>query len=283
VTVETVEIVLMWIALTLFAAATAMYAFGVTFAKDVLARRALYVAAAGFALQIASLAVRWVRVGHGPYLGFYEVANALVLCVVAFFVVVAWRSPRLNAVGVAVMPVAVLLLGGSMLATKDVVPVTAKLDSYWLFIHVAFANLAFAAFAVSFGCAIAYVIRERSASGKWTQRLHKLPAQDVLENLTVRFVLVGFLFWGIMIATGAIWANEAWGSYWSWDPIETWSLIVWIIYAVYLHLRFTMRWHGEKLAWYAIVAMPMALFALIGIPLAFNTPHAGIGGLGKDF
>ena len=67
----------------------------------------------------------------------------------------------------------------------------------------------------------------------------------MLENLTVRFVLVGFLFWGIMIATGAIWANEAWGRYWSWDPIETWSLIVWIIYAVYLHVRFTLKWHGR--------------------------------------
>ena len=278
----TVEIVLMWVALTFYAAATATYAFGVTFSKDTLTRRALFVSTSGLAFQVASLGVRWARLGHGPYLGFYEVANALVLCVVAFFVIVAWRNPRLNAAGIAVMPVAVVLLGGAMLSSKAGLPITAKLASYWLFIHVAFANLAFGAFAVSFGCAIAYVIRERSASGKWAKRLEKLPAQDVLENQTVRFVLVGFLFWAIMIATGAIWANEAWGRYWSWDPIETWSLIVWIIYAVYLHLRFTLKWQGRRLAWFAIIAMPMALFALIGIPLAFNTPHAGIGGFGKD-
>jgi len=278
----TVEIVLMWIALTFYAAATAMYGFGVTFSRDTLTTRALVVSAFGLAFQVASLGVRWVDLGHGPYLGFYEVANALVLCAVAFFVIAAWRNPRLSAAGIAVMPVTLLLLGGAMLASKSAVPMTAKLASYWLFVHVAFANLAFAAFAVSFGCAIVYVIRKRSASGKWAKRLSKLPPQEVLENQTVRFVLVGFLFWAIMIATGAIWANEAWGSYWSWDPIETWSLIVWMIYAVYLHLRFTMRWHGERLAWYAIIAMPMALFALIGIPLAFNTPHAGIGGFGKD-
>jgi len=90
------------------------------------------------------------------------------------------------------------------------------------------------------------------------------------------------VLWAIMIATGAIWANQAWGSYWSWDPIETWSLIVWLIYAVYLHLRFTLKWGGERLAWFAIIAMPMALFALIGIPAAFHTTHAGIGGLGQD-
>lgn len=278
----TIEIVLMWVALASYAVATAMFGFGVTFFKDTLIRRALLVSTCGLGAQVVSLGVRWARVGHGPYLGFYEVANALVLCAVAFFVIVAWRNPRLNAAGIAVMPVALLLLGGSMLASTDVVSITAKLDSYWLFIHVAFANLAFGAFAVSFGCAIVYVVRERSGKGTWARRFEKLPAQEVLENLTVRFILVGFLFWAIMIATGAIWANEAWGSYWSWDPIETWSLIVWIIYAVYLHLRFALKWQGRRLAWYAIIAMPMALFALIGIPLAFNTPHAGIGGFGKD-
>jgi cytochrome c-type biogenesis protein CcsB len=278
----TLEIVLMWVALTFYAAATAMYGIGVTFAKDRVTGRALLVSTAGLAFQVASLGIRWERVGHGPYLGFYEVVNALVLCAAAFFLIVAWRNPRLSAAGIAVMPITVLLLGGAMLSSKAEVEITAKLASYWLFIHVAFANLAFGAFAVSFGCAVAYVIRHRSAGGKWVKRLERLPAQDVLENLTVRFVLVGFLFWAIMIATGAIWANEAWGSYWSWDPIETWSLIVWLIYAVYLHVRFTLKWHGERLAWFAIVAMLLALFALIGIPLAFNTPHAGIGGYGKD-
>lgn len=278
----TLEIVLTWVALTFYAAATAMSAIGVIFSKDSLTKRAVTVSALGLVFQTASLGVRWERVGHGPYLGFYEVASALVLFVVAAFVVAAWRNPRLAGAGIGIMPVALLLLGGSMLAQNSDMPMTAKLSSWWLFVHVTFANLAFGAFALSFGCAIVYVVRVRSAKGKWAKRFEKLPAQDVLENLTVRFVLVGFLFWAMMIATGAIWANEAWGRYWGWDPIETWSLIVGIVYAVYLHLRFTLKWQGERLAWYAIVAMPLALFALVGIPLAFNTPHAGIGGFGKD-
>src|SRR5664280_915923 len=99
-------------------------------------------------------------------------------CVVVFFVIVAWRNPRLSAAGIAVLPVAVVLLGGAVLSSKAEVEVTAKLASYWLFIHVTFANLAFGAFAVSFGCAIAYVIRQRSKSGKWAKRLGKLPAQE---------------------------------------------------------------------------------------------------------
>jgi cytochrome c-type biogenesis protein CcsB len=278
----TFEIVLTWIALTFYAAATALAVIGVVFSKDRWTKQAVLVSAVGLAFQIASLGLRWGRVGHGPYLGFYEVTAALVLFTVVAFVIAAWRNPRLAGAGIGIMPVALLLLGGSMLAQGAEVQMTAKLTSWWLFVHVAFANLAFGAFALSFGCAIVYVVRARSTSGKWAKRFEKLPAQEVLENLTVRFVMVGFFFWAIMIATGAIWANEAWGRYWGWDPIETWSLIVWLIYAVYLHVRFTLKWHGQRLAWFAIIAMPLALFALVGIPLAFNTPHAGIGGLGKD-
>jgi len=275
----TFEIVFMWIALTFYVAATVMFVFGVTFLKEVLTRRAVFVSALGLVPQVVALGVRWARLGHGPYIGYYEVANALTLCTVVFFVVAAWRNSRLNATGMGVMPVAVLLLGGAMLASKEDFPITAALASYWLYIHVAFANLAFAAFAASFGFAVVYVIRQRSKTGNWAKRLEKLPPQDVVDDLTARFALAGFLLWGIMIVSGAIWANESWGRYWSWDPIETWSLVVWLIYAIYLHLRFTMRWRGEHLAWFAIIAMPIALFCLVGIPTVFKTIHAGyIGG-----
>ncbi|MEN6430942.1 MAG: cytochrome c biogenesis protein CcsA [Coriobacteriales bacterium] len=277
----TTEIVLMWVALTCYVVATALFIFGVTFTKDTLVRRAVGASALGLVPQIAALAIRWVRVGHGPYIGYYEVTNGLVLFVVAVFVLVAWRNRRLSAVGVGIMPVAVLLLGGAMLAPKGGLPLTPNLASYWLFIHVAFANLAFAAFVASFGLAIAYIVRKRSANGTWARRLAKLPAQEVLSELTTRFVLAGFLFWGAMIVSGAIWANQAWGRYWGWDPIETWSLIVWVIYAIYLHLRFTRGWQGERLAWFAVIAMPVSLFALLGTPIVFNSIHGGYIG-GKD-
>ncbi len=278
----TAEVLVTWATLLLYAAATALSGIGVVFGKEKLIARATAVGAVGLAFQLTALGIRWVRVGHGPYLGFYEVAAALVVFVVATFVLLAWRQPRLASAGIGVMPVALLLLGGAMLAQGTEVPMTGKLTSVWLGLHVAFANLAFGAFVISFGLAIAYVVRERSKTGEWARRFEKLPAQDALENLTVRYVLVGFFFWGIMIVTGAIWANEAWGRYWGWDPVETWSLIVWIIYAVYLHLRYTLGWHGQRLAWVAIAAMPLSLFTLVGIPAVFDTTHAGIGGLGKD-
>jgi len=275
----TLEVIFMWMALTFYVAATVMFVVGVIFTRDKTTRQAVYVAAAGLVPQLIALGIRWARLGHGPYVGYYELANALTVCTVVLFAVVAWRNPRLSALGLGITPVAVLLMGGAMLASKADFPITPSLASYWLFIHVAFANLAFAAFAASFGFGIIYVVRARSHDGKWAQRLAKLPSQERVDDLTSRFVLAGFLLWGIMIVTGAIWANESWGRYWSWDPIETWSLVVWLIYAIYLHLRYMRRWHGERLAWYAILAMPVTLFCLIGIPTVFNTIHGGyIGG-----
>ena len=271
----TLEIIFMWITLTFYVAATVMFVFGVIFTKDRLTRRAVYVSAAGLVPQLIAISVRWARLGHGPYVGYYELANALTICTVVFFVVAARRNPRLNATGLGIMPVAVLLLGAAMFASKADFPITASLASYWLFIHVAFANLAFAAFAASFGFAIVYIVRQRSGAGKWAKRFEKMPPQDVVDDYTARFVLAGFLLWGIMIVTGAIWANESWGRYWSWDPIETWSLVVWLIYAIYLHLKHMRKWSGERLAWFAIAAMPIALFCLVGIPTVFKTIHAG--------
>jgi cytochrome c-type biogenesis protein CcsB len=271
----TTEIVLTWVAVTCYVVSTAMFVFGVTFEREALLRIGLIAATAGIVPQIAGLAARWVRVGHGPYLGLFEVASSLTLFSVAFFVSVVWRNPRLSPIGIAVMPMVVLLIGGAMLSPKAELNVSPTLASYWLAVHVIFSDLAFGAFVVSFGLAVVYVVRERSAGGPWAERFRRLPAQDVIDHASSRFVLAGFVFWGIMIAAGAIWANEAWGRYWGWDPLETWSLGIWLVYAVYLHLHLNRGWRGEKIAWVAIAAMPICLFSALGIPIAFKSIHAG--------
>jgi len=272
----TAEIVLMWIALTFYVAGTAMFVGGVVFEREKWTRRAVLISAIGLVPQIASMAVRWIRLGHGPYLGYYELTSALTFFTVLLLVGMAWRYPKTSSAGIVIMPVALLLIGAAMTAPKGGLDVTPTLASYWLFIHVVFSDLAFGAFVLSFGLAVAYVMRARSPEGPWARKLSKLPDQETVDRLSGRFVVAGFLFWGIMIASGSIWANEAWGRYWAWDPIETWSLVVWIIYAVYLHLRLTLGWRGEKIAWYAVIAMPIALFCLAGIPFIYKASiHTG--------
>jgi cytochrome c-type biogenesis protein CcsB len=228
---------------------------------------------AGLVPQSVAIGIRWVEVGHGPYLGFYEVVSSYAFVSVAALGIISWVRPRLKIVGVVLMPVAVLMLGGAMLAPKSPLAISAKLASYWLSVHVTFAKLSYMSFIAASALALLFLWRERIGEVKEGSMLARLPSQATVDDLSFRFVGVGFIFLTIMIVSGAIWANEAWGRYWGWDPIETWSLISWIVYAGYLHVRLTLGWRGRKAAWYALITLPVLLFTLIGVPIAYQSIH----------
>ncbi|GAB4276348.1 MAG: cytochrome c biogenesis protein CcsA [Coriobacteriia bacterium] len=269
----TAEVVLMWSAVTLYAVGAILYAAGFAFSRERVLSAALWVSLAGLAPHTAAVVVRWVRVGHGPYLGYYEVVSSFAWfsVVVLGLLVLKWRS--LNLLGVLLMPVATLLIGSAMFTPKAAMEITPRLASWWLTLHVTFAKVSYAAFIASFVLAVAYLMRERGGGGRLAGVLEKLPRQEVLDDLSFRFVGFGFIVLGMMIGAGAIWANEAWGRYWGWDPIETWSLVSWLVYAAYLHTRLTLGWRGRKSAWFAALALPVVLFALIGVPIVYRSIH----------
>lgn len=267
------EIMLMWTTVTAYTLSAILFAFGAVFKSDKVLNVGLWVAMGGLVPHAAAIGVRWVAVGHGPYLGFYEVVSSYAFASVAALGVIAWMRPKLKLVGVLLMPVAVLMLGGAMLAPKSPLEITAKLASWWLTIHVAFAKLSYMSFIAAFALALLFLWRERRGEFKQDSMLSRLPSQAAVDDLSFRFIGVGFIFLSIMIVAGAIWANEAWGRYWGWDPIETWSLISWIVYAGYLHVRLTLGWQGSKAAWYAAAALPIVLFTLIGVPVLYQSIH----------
>ncbi len=267
------ETIGMWFATAAYAAASALFVVSFVFGREGAGRVAFFASAAGLSAHGVGIVVRWIRVGHGPYLGFYEIASLLAFLGVGAFTWLVWRHRGLAALGTVLMPVTFLMLGGAMLASKEAVPVSGALASFWLIIHVAFANLAYGAYAAAFVLAGGYLLRARAREGRLRASLNRLPAQEVTDDLTFRFVGAGFLFQGVMIASGAIWANEAWGRYWGWDPMETWSLVAWAVYAVYLHLRLTLGWKGERAAWVAVVSLPIIVFSLLGVPLAYPSIH----------
>lgn len=268
----TTEIIMMWTAVTLYALAAVLFVVSVVFRRPTLQSWAMFVAMLGLVPHAVAIGVRWQRVGHAPALGFYEVVSSYAFIAVAAFGLLAWRVRRLAALGVVMMPIAFLMLGAAMFTPKADLALTSKLASWWLNIHVAFAKLSYGAFVVSFALALVYLYRERAA-GALADALRKLPSQEVIDDLQFRFIGVGFVFLGIMIVAGAIWANEAWGRYWAWDPIETWSLISWIVYALYLHTRLTLGWKGASSARFAMLALPVVLFALIGVPIVYQSIH----------
>lgn len=274
---------MMWIAVTLYALGTVAFVSGFVFRADKVVNAGILIALAGAVAHGIAIGMRWVRLGHGPYLGFFEVVSSYAFIVLVIFLVLAWRFPALRPIGLLMLPMAFLLLAAAMLTSKAESGITPTLASWWLTIHVLFAKLCYGSFVAAFSLGLVYLLRERGMTNRLGDVLDKLPRQPVLDDLTFKFVGVGFIFLGIMIAAGAIWANEAWGRYWAWDPIETWSLIAWLVYAAVLHARLTMGWKGKRFALATVLALPIVVFALIGVPIVYNSIHgAYIRGTGMQ-
>lgn len=266
------EVLLMWLAVTGYALASILFIVGLTFRFPKVVDAGLIVTGLGLAMHVAAIAGRWVRVGHGPYLGFYEVVSSYALVTVLAVGLLVWKYRSLAVVGAVALPIAFLAIGAAMLTPKAELEITSRLASWWLAIHVTFAKLSYGAFIGAFVLALIFLLRE-NARGDLASALEKLPRQDVIDDLCFKFVATGFIFLGIMIGAGAIWANEAWGRYWGWDAIETWSLIAWLIYAAVLHARLTMNWRGRRFAVMTVLALPVVVFALIGVPLVYESIH----------
>jgi cytochrome c-type biogenesis protein CcsB len=147
-----------------------------------------------------------------------------------------------------------------------------SLRSSWLGFHVSTAIIAYGSFGVSAVVSAIFLFRGRMRDDRfWGQHI---PPREKLDAISYRSVCLGLLFLTFTILSGAIWAEQAWGSYWSWDPKETWSLITWIIYAIYLHLRLGRGWRGKSAAIFAVVGFVAVLFTYVGVNTLLPGVHS---------
>ena len=137
------------------------------------------------------------------------------------------------------------------------------LRSNWLGFHVSTAIIAYGSFGVSFVLSVIFLLRDRLKEKGFLDQ--HIPNKEKLDTISYRSVALGLLFLTFTIVTGAIWAERAWGSYWSWDPKETWSLVTWIIYAIYLHLRIRRSWEGKSAAIFAAIGFICVMFTYVGV------------------
>jgi cytochrome c-type biogenesis protein CcsB len=234
----------------------------------------------GLALQTGALLGRWLSsyqmaAGHTPPAGFLEKLSLVIMQAplsnryesLVFF---AWSLPAVGLIafrknlqgwlGAVIALLACLLLAYASFGGADahIRPLMPALQSNWLLIHVMTAFLGYASFAVGFGAALLYLVHE-SCPGT------RLPALPLLDRLLYRATMLGFLLLTLGILTGAVWAESAWGRYWSWDPKETWSLITWLIYAALLHARLLKGWHGRRIAWLAVLGFLAVIFTYLGV------------------
>ena len=273
------EVLFLWGAVALYAASTMFYVVSLVFQQPQRLGVASRLAAAGLVSQSLSLLLRWIEAGHGPYLTFYESLNSHSWAAVLFFLVFQRWNPRYRFLGVGVMPVAFLLIGLGALSGRDIVPVPANFAIFWLVVHVLFAMSALSSSLVATAFSFLYLARlrlEKGGASAESDLLARLPSLQVLEDLSYRFVALGFILQTIMMAAGAIWAERAWGRYWGWDPVETWTLISWLVYGIYLHLRITYRWRGTRAVWFTTLGLGVLLFSFFGVVLFYRGLHSSV-------
>ncbi len=227
----------------------------------------------GVVLHAASFGVRHSSAGGTPVTTLHESLSFFAWCLVLLYLLLDLRF-RLSVMGAYAAPVSFLLLLGSALSPDMVVQLNPMLRS-WLFpVHIAFAFLGNAAFALSFGAGVMYLIQDRMLKSKrFTGIYQLLPSLDTLDKVNYTCLSVGFPLMTLGIISGAVWANTVWGTYWSWDPKETWALITWFLYAGLLHGRLSVGWRGRKAAIFAIIGFLFLLFTYLGVNLLLGGQH----------
>lgn len=232
-------------------------------------------AGAGF----LSLLVRWregyligADVGHIPVSNLYEVF--VLFCVITALLHLYFER-RERLVGAFVLPAIDLAVGFLIWyslerGAHEIQPLIPALQSWWMKIHVPANFIGYGAFTFAAMLGLAWLTEPKLRG--------RIPSREALDDLMYRAITIGFLFFTVATVLGALWAADAWGSYWSWDPKETWALIVWFNYAAWLHLRLVKGWRGSFLAWWAAIGFMITLFAFLGVNMFLSGLHS-YGGL----
>jgi len=247
-------------------------------------RVALVFTLLGLAAHLLGVVSRGLAVHRVPWGDMYEFVTTVTCVAVAVFVgfMIRYRAYRL---GLFVLGPVVVLLGiAETVIYTPAGQLPPALQSYWLAIHVTSITLATGAFVVAALLAVSYLLadryQQRAAAGLPTRGaaiFRLLPAPKLIDRLAYRTVVFGFPLWTFGIIAGAIWADEAWGRYWGWDPTETWAFITWVVYAGYLHARATAGWRGRRSAYIMLIGFGCLLFNTVVVSLLIKGLHSYAG------
>ncbi|MEE8792527.1 MAG: cytochrome c biogenesis protein CcsA [Erysipelotrichaceae bacterium] len=235
--------------------------------KEKLKKDAWYLFMAGAVLATVYLVIRGIRAGRLPMSNQFEFAAtfswgiAMILIVMHYAIHADWiTTPGIF------MTWAILLYAA--MQPREITDLMPALRSIWFGIHIGSAAFAYAAFMLAGAAGIRYLLIHKKNPGD--ERLEEI------DYFAYRLIAIGLLLLTVTILIGAVWAEEAWSAFWTWDPKEVWALITWILYSIYLHLRLSRKKKGVFMAWYAIISIPAVLFTFIGV----NTMMPGLHSYG---
>lgn len=227
-----------------------------------------------FVLHLGASATRGLAADRAPWGNMYEFAATGALAATAAFLVTA-RLAHLRGLGVVVVGVVLLTLGLSVTVLYTPVgSLVPALNSYWLVIHVAAAIISAGMFTVGAATTVLYLARRRSDR---LGRVSRLPPTEALDGVARVAHTFAFPIWTFAVIAGALWAENAWGRYWGWDPKETWAFVTWVVYAAYLHARATAGWRGRAAAWLALLGYLALLFNFFGVNMWITGLHSYAG------
>ena len=247
-------------------------------------RAALALTVIGLVTQVLGIATRGLAEHRVPWGNMYEFVMAITCAAVIAFLLLLIRF-RVYSIGLFLMAPVVLALGlcATVLYTAAG-PLVPALHSYWIWIHVTAMTVAIGSYIVAAVLTVLYLIADRHArrnaadpGAGFGAVLRRLPPADALDRLSYRTVIFAFPIWTFAVIAGAIWADQAWGRYWGWDPKETWAFITWVVYAGYLHARATAGWRGRKAAYIQLIGFASLVFNLIGVNLWITGLHSYAG------
>jgi cytochrome c-type biogenesis protein CcsB len=265
---------LFYVTLAAYLAATFAYLAYLIKPGDKAGNAARWALTSGFVVHIIFTAQRFFEAGHTPITNLHESLSFFSMAVAGLFIYFQRRF-KVVVLGSFVTPLALVMLLLSTLFPMGIAPLNPALKSKWLAIHTIVAFLGYGAFAVAAGVAVVYIIQDRFLKKRRLGGLfQRLPSLDTLDEINYRCLTFGFPLLTVAIITGAIWAETAWGTYWSWDPKETWSLITWFVYAALLHGRLTTGWRGRRAAWLSIAGFCVMLFTFLGVNLLLSGLHS---------
>ena len=247
------------------------------------ARAAIVLMVMAFAIHLVAVVSRAIAAQRVPWGNMYEFSTTSALIIAGIYLIMLIRRD-LRFVGVMISGLVTLLLTMATIAyPTPVSPLQPALQSYWLIIHVSIAVASSAIFAVTFAMSILQLIQDRrerrildGGEPGWAF-MRSVPSAKTLENFAYRLNSVGFVFWTFTLAAGAIWARDAWGRYWGWDPKEVWTFVIWVVYAAYLHARATRGWTGTRSAWLSIAGFLCVLFNYFIVNTLFEGLHSYSG------
>ncbi len=279
-----------------YMAAALLYLGSLTFRKEGAAKLGSLVLVVGLLGHTAGIILRWVEsyklgIGHAPLSNLYESLVFGAWAVAFIYLVIEWKT-KVRSLGVFPTACAFFAMAYASFSKgveSTIQPLVPALKSNWLIAHVITCFLGYAAFAVSCGISITYLVKVGKVSGGFGSNPIKdnpelmedggssrirIPSIRVLDELNYQTVTFGFLLLTVGIITGSVWADKAWGNYWSWDPKETWSLITWLVYAALLHCRVVRGWRGKKTAWFGIIGFVCVLFTYFGVNFLLSGLHS---------